>query len=81
MLISSGNWKFVGLKIMHLDFFGCTLNPLALYQDDSLISSVFTDETKFSKLESDLKLSRTVLESNIQSQKVTGLGPNLMNLS
>ena len=29
------------------------LNPLALYQEDSLISSVSTDETKFAKLESE----------------------------
>jgi len=53
MLISSGKWKFVGLKIINLDFFGCTPNPFALYQEDSLISSVFTDETKFSKFESE----------------------------
>ena len=51
MLISSGRGTFLGLKI--INFFLDALNPLALYQEDSLISSVSTDETKFAKLESE----------------------------
>ena len=39
--------------MINLDFFGWTLKPLALYQEDSLISSVLTDETKLLKLESE----------------------------
>ena len=43
------------------------LNPLALYQEDSLISSVSTDETKFAKLESE-KIDEMSSEQIVKTQ-------------